>query len=716
VPTTRDFTRVATLALERAEVLLPRWIGGRRQGREWKGDRRANGGIGDSMTVNMATGQWFHGASGKGGGDLISLWAYLNSLDQTAAMRAVQQMIGDGDVPLLPIKREEAPCEPIPDNAPEIEPHPQYGPPSHLAKYGDRFWVTRYDYPDGKTFKQWTWRKGAWTARAYPAPRPIYRLLELTQAPSATVLIVEGEKCADLAGDMLPTIVVISWAGGAGAVAHNDWKPLDGRDVIIWPDADEPGRKACDKLIKILQPNAKRLRVVAIPTAVPGGWDIADAIAEDWTAATLLEHIAAAPEVPTPVENLPIPVPARIVTWGELGLKLDNQGKPHSHVTNCSLVLQRHPKFASRIWLDTFRMQIWHSLQGSPQAWRDADTRAVTVFCQEQLELPRVNSMMVNEALAHAAELNSRNSLHEWLESLEWDGIARLDTWLADCLGADRSPYNDAVARNWAIMMVARAYVPGCQVDTVPVLEGQMGRGKSKFLEMLAQPWFAALPMAFGEKDFFQAIQGRWLIEVPDMSGFSKREHSSILATITTRSDVYRRSYGQHVEEHLRVTIFAATSEGDEYLAESRGRRRYWPVRCQDIDLDALALQRTQIFAEALVKYRAGSTWHEMPWEEALAEQSARVSYDPWTDKVLRYAEAYYGSEAGVRITSGLILEKAIEMETARQDEQAKKRVHRILRENGWKQMHGRKDRYWIKKGDAKEQPPSSVVPFVRIG
>jgi putative DNA primase/helicase len=211
---------------------------------------------------------------------------------------------------------------------------------------------------------------------------------------------------------------------------------------------------------------------------------------------------------------------------------------------------------------------------------------------QQQMQLHRMHLMLVQEAVMHAAECNQRNSLTDWLDSLVWDQNERLDTWLFDCLGAERNPYNDAVARNWPISMVARAYRPGCQVDTMPVLEGKMGRGKSRFLDVLADPWFAAIQIAFGEKDFFQAIQGRWLIEVPDMSGFSRREHTQILATITTRVDVYRKSHGRITEEHPRVTVFAATSENDEYLQDSRGRRRYWPLRCGDIDLDALHNQR----------------------------------------------------------------------------------------------------------------------------
>jgi predicted P-loop ATPase len=251
--------------------------------------------------------------------------------------------------------------------------------------------------------------------------------------------------------------------------------------------------------------------------------------------------------------------------------------------------------------------------------------------------------------------------------------------------------------------MVARAFQPGCQVDTMPVLEGQMGRGKSRFLDVLASPWFAALQMGFGEKDFFQAIQGRWLIEVPDMSGFSRREHTQILATITTRVDVFRKSHGRLTEEYPRVTVFAATSESDDYLADSRGRRRYWPLRCGDIEIDALARQREQIFAQALVQYRAGERWWAMPYETD-DEQLARASQDLWTERVLLYADSLWDArkrDEDARITSTLLLTN-IGVELNKQGDADKARIARIMRANGWVQRNY-KGRYWNKVERRKE-------------
>jgi putative DNA primase/helicase len=142
-----------------------------------------------------------------------------------------------------------------------------------------------------------------------------------------------------------------------------------------------------------------------------------------------------------------------------------------------------------------------------------------------------------------------------------------------------------------------------------------MGRGKSKFLEVLGGEWYGSLTRAIGDPDFLQEIQGLWLVEIPDMTGFGRREHSVILATITIRVDRYRPSYGRRAENRPRACVLVATSETDDYLSDTRGRRRFWPLRCNHIDLDVLASQRPQIFAEAVARYKAGASWHEMPEE-----------------------------------------------------------------------------------------------------
>ena len=705
-----------------AHVLLPEWMGGKRQGHEWVGERKSNGGIGDSWSVNLNTGAWGAFATGQAGGDLVSLYAALNHLNQGAALEQVAERVGvtDRNVPVLPrsAPKEDYHPEPIPLSTPDIP-----GQPTAVYRYGTAFAVARRDTPSGKSFKQWTWFDGHWRGKAHPDPKPIYNLSGLAKSPDAPVLIVEGEKCADAAAKALRSYVVVTWAGGSNAVSKNDWTPLTGRKVLIWPDADEAGGHAGAELVTRLLPIAAEVRILN-PDDHADGWDAADAIAEGWDAGRIAawakDRVRTVDAVPTAPKKSKVngahmptaavidtdylpsaektddyesgsPPRSSLVVWQQLGLAIDTKQVPHPTLSNVSLILQRCDYYRGKVWLDSFRGKVYHALDGAPKLWTDADSRRATAWIQQQLTLPKITLALVQEGVMHAAECHARNSLTDWLDSLQWDGVPRLETWLADCLGAERNPYNDAVARNWPLSMVARAYLPGCQVDTMPVLEGKMGRGKSKFLDVLASPWYASIQIAFGEKDFFQAIQGRWLIEVPDMSGFSRREHSQILATITTRVDVYRKSHGRITEEHPRVTVFAATSENDEYLQESRGRRRYWPLRCGHIEIDTLHAQRDLVFAEAVARYRAGANWYQMP-DETDEEQSMRASRDVWTDRVMNYVEAYGDG----KLTSANILERAVEMKPDRLDEHSKRRIYRILMENGWKQLHGR-ERYWKK-------------------
>ncbi len=698
-----------------AEILLPQWIGGRRVGHEWEGGRRATGGPGDSWKVNLETGAWGGFATGEKGGDLVSLYAALHHVSQLAALEELAPIVGGAPAPVPKLPEGAPPAAlAIPPDAPPLPAHREHGEPVAVYRYGNAFLVARYEKTNGtrtKTFLQYTWRAGRWTAKGYPTPRPIYNLEELRARTESPVLIVEGEKCVEAARQVLRPYVLVTWASGAASVKKNDWSVLYGRKVLIWPDADEAGRQAAAELGGILSKIAESVTIVDVLR--DDGWDVADAIDEDGWDITrihewmkpLLKHVhprpkaevvaPADPESDYPVGSAPA---SAVLSWQQLGLSTGKSG-PHSTLANASMIFQFHPRFRDKLWFDSFRGKIYHSLDGTPKPWTDADTRRATAWVQQHLQIHTMHGILIQEAVMHAAECNQRNSLLDWLNSLVWDRTERLDTWLADCLGVERNAYNDAVARNWPISMVARAYQPGCQVDTMPVLEGKMGRGKSRFLDVLAGPWFAAIQIAFGEKDFFQAIQGRWLIEIPDMSGFSKREHTHILATITTRIDVYRKSHGRITEEHPRVTVFAATSENDEYLQESRGRRRYWPLRCGHIDLDALHLQREQVFAEAVCRYKAGAGWHEMPYDATDFEQAARASRDIWTERVLQYVQAY----GHLKLTSASILTNAIEMKTSQQDDHAKRRVYRIMMENGYRQLHGKQDRYWVKSADANQ-------------
>ena len=141
------------------------------------------------------------------------------------------------------------------------------------------------DAEGGKDIRPVTLWRGAdarlkWRCGAGGDQRPLYGLDRLAARPDAAVLMVEGEKTADAAQARFPGLVAMTWPGGSNALGKADLEPLTGRTVAIWPDADEPGRKAAETLRRaLMQIGAAGAAVVRLPDGLPKGWDLAD----DWT-------------------------------------------------------------------------------------------------------------------------------------------------------------------------------------------------------------------------------------------------------------------------------------------------------------------------------------------------------------------------------------------------------------------------------------------------
>ena len=367
------------------------------------------------------------------------------------------------------------------------------------------------------------------------------------------------------------------------------------------------------------------------------------------------------------------------VIYEALALEKKPNGEPHVNIANASQVLKNHPDLAGKIWFDSFRQRIFHTLKGAEKEWSDQDDLSLTIWMQQQVGLHKMPVQTIAQSvIAHAAN-HSRNSVLEYLGGLEWDQMSRLDHWLGDYLGVEKTPYSMAIAKNWLLSMVARAYAPGCKVDHMPVLEGSMGKGKTSFLELLGGQWYSAATESFGSREFLQQIIGCWLMEMPDLANFNRREHGHIIATITIRTDRFRPPYGRHVIDHARTCVFAATSENDDYLSDSRGIRRFWPLRTKHLDLEAFAQSRDQLFAEAVTEFhKAGATWYIVPEADTIKEQADRRDDDPWRERVLGYVDRL------AETTAAEVLMHAIEMNLKDATQVEKRRITAILRDAGW--------------------------------
>ena len=205
------------------------------------------------------------------------------------------------------------PITPIPDDVPPL---PNSNPTTRWA-YRDAEgrllgYTERFDTPEGKSIKPFSWcvsPAGAkrWMRKGLPKPHPLYGLDKLAQRPGAPVLVVEGEKKADAGNRLLSSYVAVSWAGGVGRVNQADWTPLEGRQVVVWPDNDGVGRKAALEIQETLDKQTPQhaTRIVDIPVKFPHGWDIADAEEDGWTPAQTLSFVEVGSIPPAAGDVLP---------------------------------------------------------------------------------------------------------------------------------------------------------------------------------------------------------------------------------------------------------------------------------------------------------------------------------------------------------------------------------------------------------------------------
>jgi putative DNA primase/helicase len=245
------------------------------------------------------------------------------------------------------------------------------------------------------------------------------------------------------------------------------------------------------------------------------------------------------------------------------------------------------------------------------------------------------NVSAVTQAVMSAARSNCFHPVRDYLTALDWDGTHRLRTLLPHYFSTVDNLYTQEVGRRWMISAVARVMRPGCKVDTMLIIEGEQGKRKSTALAALVgQNWFADTKLDLAKVDAYQALRGKWVIEMAELDAMKNQELTRIKAFLTSSKDSYRPSYGKRVRDYERQTVFAGTTNEDKYLQDLTGNRRFWPVAAGDIRIDELARDRDQLWAEAFQAFQGGANWW-LDTEELILlaegqQEERMVDEHPW--------------------------------------------------------------------------------------
>lgn len=245
--------------------------------------------------------------------------------------------------------------------------------------------------------------------------------------------------------------------------------------------------------------------------------------------------------------------------------------------------------------------------------WRDADTAQLKASLDRRYLAFSTRNHDV--AFAKVADDRSFHPIREYLQQLPpWDGVKRVEKILIDCLEADDTEYVRTVTKKTFAAAVARIMRPGIKFDSVLVLDGVQGIGKSSlFKDLIGDQYYCeTLTLKdMNEKAGAEKLQGYWIVEVAELAGMKKADIESVKAFLTATDDKYRPSYGRTVESHPRQCIIIASVNGDRgYLRDITGNRRYWVVKVKQTEQrkrwSFSQEEKDQIWAEAKALYEAG--------------------------------------------------------------------------------------------------------------
>lgn len=333
--------------------------------------------------------------------------------------------------------------------------------------------------------------------------------------------------------------------------------------------------------------------------------------------------------------------------------KTDKDGDPSGFSpcgANVELILLHDERFKDQLRFNMLTKQIEvvaGVLKSAPEQTLDVALSNWLARSTYAMQVPRQECAA---QLLHAAMLRPFNPIRDYLNNLApWDGVERISRALhtyAHAEGNDR--YIEQISRKFFVSAVARALQPGCKVDTMLILHGAQGIGKSRFVKILGEPWSGNSSTDITSRDAIMVMTGNWLVEWAELASMRKGDIEGLKAFLTKQDDQIRLPYARSVQSFPRNTVFVGTTNDDTPLLDRTGSRRFWPVTVHGkIDADGLKRDREQLWAEAVEAFDAGEKWYLEGEMETIA--AAEASLYEADDELLPILFQWYSKKKAPR-------------------------------------------------------------------
>jgi hypothetical protein len=502
---------------------------------------------------------------------------------------------------------------------------------------------------------------GSWIANLDGVERVPFNLKALADPndQSPIVFFFEGEKDA-LRGKSLG--LVATTISGGTKWSQQLAKYFAGREVAVIPDHDEAGRYKAWECANALHGIATSIRVVKLPglSGRPGNKDFSDWLDADPTRGNLFVDICKSTEYWTPCPAPPKPAAAknsrrqRRTVASDPHQASENDFMTHRTALACNVgnilkALQIKPELQGAFGYDEMarteillRPLFADDPHFKKRPVTDADVAAVQAHLQ-WFGFRKLGKDTTHQAIDKIARDNAFHPLRDYLNGLAWDGTERLPEWLYAYLGAESNKYTAGIGTMFLIGMVARILRPGCRHNYMPIFENDQGTLKSTTCSVLAGEYFSDnLPDISRGTEASQHLRGKWLIEVAELRAYSRAELDHFKEFLVRDVERYRPKWGRKEVHEPRQCVFVGTTNKSLYLRDETGNRRFWPVKCDRIEIEHLKRDRDQLFAEAVWRFKNGEAWWptaQFERENIAAEQEARFEADAWEQPIQRYLD-----------------------------------------------------------------------------
>ncbi len=364
---------------------------------------------------------------------------------------------------------------------------------------------------------------------------------------------------------------------------------------------------------------------------------------------------------------------SEIEDWMALLEVSSTTGSPTKTIDNILVILENDPLLKDKIVFEEFSNRVyalgelpWDS-DTSKRVWTDNDDAGLRHYLEKVYRI--TGEKRIFDACSLSCRKHSFNAVKNYLDSLPaWDGVHRIDTLFCDYLGAEDSEYVRAATKKSLTAAVARVMRPGVKYDTMPILAGRQGLGKSTLLRILGGQWFSDSLVVFEGKEACEMIQGVWINEIGELNGLNRAETDAVKQFLSKVEDIFREPYGRRTSIYPRRCVFFGTTNENEFLRDRTGNRRFWPIDCgvkpvvKNVFTD-LSAEVPQIWAEALVLWQLGEPLYlegealeaSVKAQEAHSEQNAKEGIirefigrhvpQGWYKRTIRQRQIFWQSE-----------------------------------------------------------------------